>query len=682
MTIPNFTTKKNMTILMLCIGLVQIAGYYLAGMLASPDGSMAVPQPDTLLYCQAARRIVEGHPFSFSEGTAVSTGTTSVLYPFILAIPYALGATGDALFMAGFWLNAIFYLVFLFGWGQTLWQWLEHPRARLIAALLLALSGQPAFCAMAQSDIGCWMAVSALLAWGLSIDKPALYGPLLILSPWIRPEGMVCVIAFGIILFIRKRIIPRQEGTPLTHFTWSILGLSLLSMVGVFLFNYALTGHAQFASVANKGYFKSLPFAEAVVQTANDFLQLMNSYLLGLPTSRPRNLILPVFFSAVFIWLGLLTHAWRRPKAYSLFVLLLASAGGLLTVAQSGWQGTNYDRYLVWTLPVFILFFAEGLNTCSFRYAFPVSLIPLMACFLFFAGTLFVSICHYKHVSSIANRLHLFGEEIDKSLPSTASVATFSTCGIAYELGSRPFHHLYGFYSPIFSIKTKSAAFEILKNDPASRFDYWILSPEQSETIPSRFHTTCYGENILTGPDGYEVRRADWSIFDHARSPHVKVPPNKHLVCRVDVGHEEDEETVHYEVVDRYGRPSAAPFIVIDNISGKPALDVARLVVGGDAMTLPLQPQKETLVVMRTYPKHTQSYEHLGNNISSTYAFANPLKINVTVNDKAVPPISVTYATNGFSDISFMLPGSAIEQSPCRLTFLGDHITAGYWFYQ
>ena len=141
MAIPEFSTKKNMTILMLCIGLVQIAGYYLAGMFASPDGSMAVPQPDTLLYCQAARRIVEGHPFSFSEGTAVSTGTTSVLYPFILAIPYALGATGDALFMAGFWLNAIFYLIFLFGWGQTLWQWLERPEARLMAMLLLVLSG-------------------------------------------------------------------------------------------------------------------------------------------------------------------------------------------------------------------------------------------------------------------------------------------------------------------------------------------------------------------------------------------------------------------------------------------------------------------------------------------------------------------------------------------------------------
>ena len=110
MTLDQLTSRRTLTTLMLCIGLIQVAAYYLAGTLASPDGSMAVPQPDTLLYCQAARRIAEGHPFSFSEGAAACTGTTSVLYPFILAIPYLLGAKGDALLTAGFILNALFYI--------------------------------------------------------------------------------------------------------------------------------------------------------------------------------------------------------------------------------------------------------------------------------------------------------------------------------------------------------------------------------------------------------------------------------------------------------------------------------------------------------------------------------------------------------------------------------------------
>ena len=82
--------------------------------MANDECVLAIPQPDTPLYYQAARRIVEGHPFSFSEGSSVCTGTTTVLYPFVLAIPYALGFSGDAMIVVGFLLNALFYCVFLF----------------------------------------------------------------------------------------------------------------------------------------------------------------------------------------------------------------------------------------------------------------------------------------------------------------------------------------------------------------------------------------------------------------------------------------------------------------------------------------------------------------------------------------------------------------------------------------
>ena len=102
--------------LMFVVGLFQIAAYWYAGSMSSIDGIIAVPQPDTPLYFQSARRIVEGHPFSFSEGTAASTGTTTILYPFLLAIPYALGFTGDSMLVVGFLFNALFYLLFLFGW--------------------------------------------------------------------------------------------------------------------------------------------------------------------------------------------------------------------------------------------------------------------------------------------------------------------------------------------------------------------------------------------------------------------------------------------------------------------------------------------------------------------------------------------------------------------------------------
>ena len=684
MSIRVFTTKRNVLILMLCIGIIQIAGYYLAGILASSDGSMAVPQPDTLLYCQAARRIVEGHPFSFSACTAVSTGTTSVLYPFILAVPYACGATGDALFMAGFWLNAIFYLIFLLGWGMAFWHWLEHPLARITAMGLLALAGQPAFCAMAQSDIGCWMAVSALFAWGLSTNKPALYAPPLVLAPWIRPEGMVCVIAFGIMLVVKTWFHRNDEACPRTRMPWAILLISILSMIGVFALNYSLTGHTQFSSVANKGYFKMLPFPTAVSRSATDFLHLVNGYLLGLATSMPRHLIFPVLISGVFIWIGILSHPWRSPRSQNICVLILAAFGGLLTVAQSGWQGTNYDRYLAWLLPLYILFLAEGLILFAkrFKRSIPGAFIPTIACLLFFSFSAFVTLCLFNDGSATTDRIRRFAYEIDHKIPPTATLGSFGACGIAYILNQRTYHNLSGIYSPEFFVTTKAAAYEILKNNPPTRFDYWVLFPEESATIPPAYLTACFGENVLTGPDGFEIRQADWTAFDHARTPNVVIPPEKHLICRVDVGHEADEQAAQYEIIARYGRRPTDPFIIIDDLAGKTAIDSARLLIGGDAMTLPLQPGKDVTVVMRTYPRHTETRQNEGRKVSCDYTFVNPLTMNVQIDGKDLLPVSIPYATNGFSDASFTLPASAIEHTPCRLSLLGDHISAGYWFYQ
>ena len=77
MSVDELADRRNLLALAGCVALVQIAVYYLMGATIRSDGAMAIAQPDTLLYCQAARRIVEGAPFSFSAGTAVSTGTTS-----------------------------------------------------------------------------------------------------------------------------------------------------------------------------------------------------------------------------------------------------------------------------------------------------------------------------------------------------------------------------------------------------------------------------------------------------------------------------------------------------------------------------------------------------------------------------------------------------------------------------
>ncbi len=688
MTFSKLTSKQTIATLMLSIGLLQIAAYYLAGMLASPDGSMAVPQPDTLLYCQAARRIAEGHPFSFSNGSAVCTGTTSVLYPFILSVPYLLGATGDSLLTAGFILNALFYIAFLIGWAKALQIWLDKSSARLVAALLIALSGQIAFCAMAQSDIGCWLAVSGWFAAGLAMRNRWLYGSLLILGPWIRPEGMMCVLSFGII-FVSLAILAHTRfkftSPPKLAKPFLILLAGITSCIGVFTLNYLLTGHTQFSSVSNKGYFKTFPFITAVDQTAIDILKMLKDYLFGLATSSPRDSFMIPFLSAIFIWIGILRYRWRQ-NPIGLTIFMLAISGGFFTVAQSGWQGTNFDRYLVWSLPILLIFAASGITYIADRLKSDIggsSVLPVVICAIFAIGTSLLSVCRFYRSCSIADYLRLFGQEINAKLPPSTSIGSFGGSGIAYELHNHQYKHVLGIYSPEFHVKTEVAALEILKHDPQTRFDYWFLRPDFITSALGSHLSECCGENVITGPNGMEIRKASWKSFDWSLDPKADIPTGKKLVCRLDIGHEVDENATNYETIDRYGRPSAPPFLIVDTLNGTTAIDAARLIVGGDAMSLyRVQAGKDITVVMRTYHKWTEKRTDGSGQNSSEYVFANPLKMNLAIDGQLIQQVSIPYSTNGFSDVSFQIPGTFIRQAPCRVAFLGDHITAGYWFYQ
>ena len=322
---------------------------------------MAIAQPDTLLYCQAARRIAEGFPFSFSAGTAASTGTTSVLYPFILAVPYLLGFRGGCLLTAGFGLNAIFYLFFVVGWGMVACRvFAERPLSRVVSITLVAAFGPFAYCALAQSDIGLWMAVSAWLAYGLCTDRKGLYAPLLLLAPWVRPEGMIVVLSY---CFFSAFVIGRRRRLGVE----SVIAMaSIVAVIGVFLLNYSLTGDFQFSSVKHKGHFTNLLFLHALYVSSEDLMRILKSYLFGIPQSAPRDFFYIPFVGAALMCVGVFSREWRRVSWREL-VWYLAMFGGIFTVATSGWQNTNLDRYLIWIMPVFLFYMAFGAETIAMR---------------------------------------------------------------------------------------------------------------------------------------------------------------------------------------------------------------------------------------------------------------------------------------------------------------------------
>ena len=683
------TSRRPLLLLMLSIGLLQMSGHYLAGALVRSDGGMAIPQTDTLLYCQAARRIVEGQPLSFSVGTAVSTGTTSHAYPFALAVPYFLGCRGDSLIRAGFFLNGLFYLVFLLCWGVVVEKRLSNPLSRLLAAVTIACLGQTAYSAFAQSDIGMWLAASGIIAAGLAARNRLVYGLALVVAPWIRPEGMVCVVAFAMVLgalaFLRRSFPgffwARTQG--LSRRDAMIAAAALASVVGVFALNMALTGNVQFSSLAHKGYFKTLSFANAVFATCVDLLKLSKGLLLGLPDGAPRDFYGIPLLSAALLWFGVFSRDWRKTD-WREAVWVLAVAGGVLTVAQSGWQNTNVDRYIGWVLPTVLLFCAEGAGALAERFGNRAAAwLPGCLHALFVAAMAPAFVCMLNLTSSETDLLRAFAVDCERVMEPGAAMGTWGDCGVAYEMPGRKVAHLGGIYSPEYMVSDPPfGAYEILKNEPATRFKYLLYNPSTDDVGISFNPLEAFCSQVLVGPFGYELRKMDWSCFDAAARPPAPGVAGLSLVDRVDVGYDRDEKGHGYENVPRYDQKPLPSFVVWGDCGGVKIVETARLVFGSDAMTVSLEPGKDLHVVMRTWPSHKTTIRGGFGARSVTYGFSNPLKIGISVDGEDAGAREVAIGESGFSDVKMTVPCRFVKNQSSRVEFFGDHIACAYWFYQ
>ena len=678
-------SRATLVKLMLAIGILQMAAYYLAGALVRSDGGMAIPQPDSLLYCQAARRVVEGAPLSFSPDTAVSTGTTSHIYPFVLAVPYLFGCRGDALIRAGFFLNGFFYLVFLLGWALVIDRRLKGAFPRVVAALSVAFLGQTAYSAFAQSDIGIWLAVSGLFAAGLALEKPAFYGMVLVLAPWVRPEGIVCAIAFALALGacpILRRIRGGGEGGA-SRADYVIASMALLSAVGVFALNLAVSGQLQFASLAHKGYFKTLPFANAVFATTIDCLKLSKGILLGLPDGSPRDFYTIPLLGAALMWCAVFSRDWRR-EGWRSFAWLLAVGGGILTVAQSGWQNTNVDRYIGWTLPTVAVFVAEGAGWFAERFAGSAAArLPGILVGLFAAGTAPVFACMLHMTSSESDLQRAFAAECERKMEKGESVGAWGDCGVVYEMDGRRMAHLGGIYSPEFVVdEPPSAVYEILKHEPETRFRYLFCNPATDHSALQFNPLDAYCSQVLVGPCGYELREMDWKCFDAAAKEPTAKPAGMFVVDGVDVGYERGERAHGYESLPRFDQPPLPPFVVWGEIGGVKMIEAARLVVGADAMEVKTAPGRDLAVVMRLWPSHKATLRGGFGSRSVTYAFSSPLKVRALVDGVDAGVFEVEFAEKGFTDAVLTIPGALMSGGSTHLELQGDRIVCAYWFCQ
>jgi len=690
--ISSITTLLSRRFLLTAVGFLavfQISVYWLTGMVSSTDGSMPLPQPDTLLYCQAARRVVEGHPFSYSRGEKPSTGTTSVIYPFVLAIPHALGAKGTSLLTAGFWLNAVFYLLFLFGWVLAFEVWMVDRWKVLLAGVLLALSGQPAYAALSQSDIGLTLAVTGLLSAGLAMGKAWCWGSLLVALPWVRPEGMMCAVAV-LSTQIGRTILARQgwciKPKPSD---WVLALLAVVSAAGVFAFNAWLTGMAQFSSVASKGYFVQMPFMTAVYHTTKDLVLMFRTYVFGLESGDFRDMVAIPLVSGLAFWWGVLSYRWRSNCRWGMMAMTMAMGLSFLSVASSGWQGSNSDRYLAWIVPMIVLFVAGGAVAAARCFGSTAkTLIPLG--FVGYGLLMAVmAVSAFRTQTLYSDHFSQFAQQASRLLPAEASVGG-ATCNMAYFMGDRRFFHFYGIYTPDLFCKDRidsAETVERLCHCRNLRPDYLITSRPDPVLEFEEKDISQFARSIFSGPNGFELRMTDWRIFDSSLVA-PEAPTGCVLQASVDVGYEADERARQFVVVDRWNRLPGAPFVRIGKSRGREIVECGRAVVGTVEMSIPLKPGRDAVLVVRSAKNLTAAFHDGAFNQTTEFEMdVRHPAFNVTVDGvetfhRHVEEMDPGEKDDVFVEFRLTIPGYAFTRSESRISLEGDHAPCCYWFYQ
>ena len=559
--------------------------------------------------------------------------------------------------------------------------WCLRFSSMLLAAVLVALSGHCAYNCFSQSDIGFLLAYTALFAAALSADKRRVLGLLLVLGPWVRPEGMICVIAYcmitGVYLVMQRFLPDLREKNSAADLV--ICTLAIISCLGVFALNYALTGQAQFSSVAGKGYFVQYGFAMAVYATIQDLSRMAKELFWGLPKGMPRDFVSIPGLGILLLSIGIVVYRWNERKVRGLLVFILAAFGGLLSVAQSGWQGTNLDRYVVWFFPIVILFVSESISYVESRFMPTVLRRLPSVCVVALAGIGSLSMVTLFYAASCDSDTHrLFAYDCEKLMPPGASYGTYSACGLSYYFSPRRCLHFCGIYTSEFSPKSLTENVERLRHYPELRCDYWVFSSGMIDFL-GKDCAEKLGDVLLAGPDAMTLAKAKWDAFE---IPDAHTYDGKTLVAVMDVGYESDEKSSGYSIITRWGYEAFDPFVQGGGLGDKFIVDVGRVILGGDELSVPLRPGVDATVVMRTWPSHVVRRNIGYPTKEIDCAFANPLKFNVAVDGNVVSMAEVTYSTNSFSDVSFKIPGVAIRNPVSRIGFLGDHITFGYWFYQ
>jgi hypothetical protein len=541
-----------------------VVGWLATRGILARTGEPAAPLDDSFIHLQYARRLAEGHFFSYVAGEGYTSGATSPLWPVILAPFHALGLRGVSLLDAAWALGTLAHAAVAVE-TYRLAERLAGRAAAAGAALMCILFG--AFAWFAWSGMETVPFAWALMrAARMSADftdppkaspgarRPTEAGLLAMamIGPLLRPEGVICSVVVAIALAVRPR-----DGKARRRL------LALVALVGpliVPLLHLAFTGHAASSTTSVK-WLAANPYYQGPqlwASIAANVRLLFGSLLDGgewTAVFLPEHFALPLLLGVLALPLA----AHRRKAPYHALFVAAVALGTLIPCSYLSflWNRVRYIWPFAGAWFVLIACFAREAGDLV-RLARPrLTFLPALLTGLV-AGALAMKLSWA--LSDLAQSSHAIqrqqvalGRWAAENLPDDARIGVNDTGAIAYLSGRRTFD--------VVGLTTEGEA-RYWVAGAGSRFEHYeklarerlpthfIVYPQWMACSPvlgkQLFEATVTDQSILGGST-MVVYEARWDTLGTGALP-AEPPAGLALVDEVDVADLESEAAHGYDL--------------------------------------------------------------------------------------------------------------------------------------
>ena len=317
---------------------------YASSSLDAGHGEFVLPLDDVYIHFQYAKQIALGQPYIYNPGQPPTSGATSFIYPYLLAIGYLLGFQELRLSLWAMGIGALALLGSLWLVYRLLKVYDAPDWLAVLVALVFGLTGSISWHFMAGMETGLMMLFTLATLYSVVTQRLRWFVVSASLLALTRPESGVLAIIGVVAMFVRAIHV-----SPLRRHIYMVLLIPVLALFVQPLVNLLVTGSAVATGNSVKSIFGTVPFYwdEVIRRILDNFLRMWAEFITGV--SPREGLYVPYLvgpLALAFLIGGLFSRKYRLVNAM-LLLWLVAGTASIATLDTAFWHFKRYQMPLI-----------------------------------------------------------------------------------------------------------------------------------------------------------------------------------------------------------------------------------------------------------------------------------------------------------------------------------------------